>query len=115
MSDYYDKEMLHVEKERNRLLERIADKLDYIRDEMATTRTMLKSVPLNRLLVPVVDDAKNSNSPIVVRPTKANRPIDCAGFAQAFREFIDNANGLENKGSDLTFKCERPGEKEKNE
>ena len=78
MSDWYDKEALHLEKERNRLLERIADKLDGIRDEMATTRTMLKSVPVNKLLVPMVDDgnSKNINSAFVVKPVKTYKTIE---------------------------------------
>ena len=77
MHDYYN-DILRVEKERNRLLERIADKLDHIRDEMATTRAMLQSVPVNKLLIPMVDDgnSKNVNSAFVVKPVKTYKTIE---------------------------------------
>jgi len=60
MSDYYDKEMLHIEKERNRLLERISDRLDDITKELKESRRLFMEVPFNRLLVPILEtDRKN--------------------------------------------------------
>jgi hypothetical protein len=61
-SEYIDDRLLKLEKERNRLLERLIDKLGDIQSELVKTR---RALPLDRMIIPVLrngdsDDASMS-------------------------------------------------------